>query len=95
MAADQYRRRASEDHQRGAQASDSSIKAGWERVAHEWLALAEQVELFEWRYGNPGLALNCISQRGLEQNRPDRFRAAPGGHLSCQPQSPPMRPARR
>jgi hypothetical protein len=51
MAADQYRRRAFEARQRAAQASDSSIKAGWERVAHEWLALAEQVELFEGRYG--------------------------------------------
>jgi hypothetical protein len=53
MAADQYRQRAFEAQQRGEQASDSSIKAGWERVAHEWLALAEQVESFEWRYGNP------------------------------------------
>jgi hypothetical protein len=51
MAADQYRRRAFEARQRGAQASDSSIKAGWERVAHEWLALADQVELFHRRYG--------------------------------------------
>jgi hypothetical protein len=40
-----------EARQRGAQASDSSIKAGWERVAHEWLALADQVELFHRRYG--------------------------------------------
>jgi hypothetical protein len=51
MAADQYRRRAFEARQRGAQAFDSSIKAGWERVAHEWLALADQVELFHRRYG--------------------------------------------
>jgi hypothetical protein len=45
------RRRAFEARQRGAQAFDSSIKAGWERVAHEWLALADQVELFHRRYG--------------------------------------------
>jgi hypothetical protein len=53
MAADQYRRRAFEARQRGATASDSSVKAGWERVAHEWLALADQVELFAQRYGKP------------------------------------------
>ena len=53
MSADQYRRRASEAHQRGERVLDLSVKAGWERLAHEWLALAEQVELFEWRYGNP------------------------------------------
>jgi hypothetical protein len=47
MSADQYRRRAFEARQGGTQASDSSIKAGWERVAHEWLALADQVELFD------------------------------------------------
>jgi hypothetical protein len=51
MAADQYRHRAFEARQRGAQASDSSIKVGWERVAHEWLALADQVEFFHRRYG--------------------------------------------
>jgi hypothetical protein len=53
VAADEYRRRASEAHQRGEQVLDLSVKAGWERLAHEWLALAEQVELFECRYGNP------------------------------------------
>ena len=53
MPADQYRRRASEAHQRGEQASDLSVKARWERLAHEWLTLAEQVELFERRYPNP------------------------------------------
>jgi hypothetical protein len=35
--------------QRAARASDSSIKASWER--DEWLALADQVELFRRRYG--------------------------------------------
>ena len=53
MAAEEYRRRAFEARQRGGQASDLSIKASWERVAHEWLALAGQVELFGRRYGNP------------------------------------------
>jgi len=53
MPADQYRRRASEAHQRGEQASDLSVKARWERLADEWLTLAEQVELFECRYPNP------------------------------------------
>ena len=53
MAADEYRQRAFEAQQRGAQASEPCIKAIWERVAHEWLALAGQVELFGRRYGSP------------------------------------------
>lgn len=57
MPADQYRRQSSEAHQRGERTPDLSVKAGWERLAHEWLALAEQVELFERRYGNPDPAV--------------------------------------
>jgi len=76
MAADQYRRRAFEARQRAAQASDSSIKAGWERVAHEWLALAEQVELFEGRYGKhvPAEPVPHPSQAVVQQQQQTQLR---------------------
>jgi hypothetical protein len=71
MAADEYRRRAFEARQRGAQASDSSIKASWERVADEWLALAGQVELFGRRYGNPDPAIpsDAVVQQQQQQQQ--------------------------
>jgi hypothetical protein len=51
MPADQYRLRAFEAHQRGEQAPDFSVKAGWERLAQDWLVLAKQAEWFQQRYG--------------------------------------------
>src|SRR5262249_12040453 len=53
MAADQYRQRAFEAQQCAAQATDSSVKHGWQLLVQRWLALAEQVDRFERRYGSP------------------------------------------
>jgi hypothetical protein len=71
MAADQYRQRAFEAQQHGVQASDSSIKTRWERVAHEWLALAEQVEMFERRYGKP-ISTEVVPYQSQQQAQPAR-----------------------
>lgn len=42
--ADHYRRLAIATRHRAAQAIDTSVKAAFEEVANNWLALAEQVE---------------------------------------------------
>jgi hypothetical protein len=56
MTADQYRRQALEAQRQAARAPDAILKAGFERLAHYWLTLAEQAEQAEWlkrRYGTP------------------------------------------
>jgi hypothetical protein len=42
--ADMYRQRAADAKNRAAQAKDRSIKSALERLAADWIALAEQVE---------------------------------------------------
>src|SRR5262245_1671023 len=52
MAADHYRQRAFEAQQCAAQATESSVKHGWQLLVRHWLALAEHVDRFEQRYGS-------------------------------------------
>jgi hypothetical protein len=52
MAADQYRQRAFEAQQCAAQATEPSVKHGWQLLVQQWLALAEQADRFERRYGS-------------------------------------------
>ena len=52
MAADEYRQRAFEAQQCAAQATESSVKHGWQLLVRQWLALAEHVDRFERRYGS-------------------------------------------
>jgi hypothetical protein len=49
--ADEYRRRAFEAQRYAARATDAILKAGFERLAQRWLALAKQAELRQRRYG--------------------------------------------
>jgi hypothetical protein len=53
MTADQYQRQALEAQRQAARAPDAILKAGFERLAHHWLALAEQAEWLKRRYGAP------------------------------------------
>jgi hypothetical protein len=53
MTADQYRRQALEAQRQAARAPDAILKAGFERLARHWLALAEQAEWLKRRYGAP------------------------------------------
>jgi hypothetical protein len=53
MTADQYRRQALEAQRQAARAPDAILKAGFERLAHYWLTLAEQAEWLKRRYGTP------------------------------------------
>ena len=62
MAASDHRRRAFEAQQRAAQASEPSIKADLTLIAAHWLAIAEQEEMFERRYG-PLLSAEIASLR--------------------------------
>jgi hypothetical protein len=41
---DEYRQRASDARNRAAQAKDESMKGRLERLADDWIALAEQAE---------------------------------------------------
>ena len=52
MAADHYRQRAFEAQKCAAQATEPCVKHGWQLLVHQWLALAEQVDRFERRYGS-------------------------------------------
>jgi hypothetical protein len=52
MTADEYRRLAFEAQNQAARATDPIMKAGFERVAQHWLALAEQVEWMDRRFGS-------------------------------------------
>jgi hypothetical protein len=45
--AEEYRRRGIEARQQAAQAGNQHIKEAFEHVAHDWFALAEQVEWLE------------------------------------------------
>jgi len=45
--ADRHRRRAIEARQRAGSASDPALKAGFEEIAQNWDALAEEVEWLE------------------------------------------------
>jgi hypothetical protein len=47
--AEHYRRLAVEARERAAQAKDPSIKDGFEKVANDWLALAQQAEWLRQR----------------------------------------------
>ena len=51
MAARDHRRRAFEARQRATRASEPSIQADLHLIASHWLALAEQEEILERRYG--------------------------------------------
>jgi hypothetical protein len=53
MTADEYRRQAFEAQRQGACAANASFKASFEQIAQHWLALAEQTEWLERRYGPP------------------------------------------
>ena len=54
MTADEYRL-AFEAQNRAARATDPVMKAGFDRIAQHWLALAEQVEWLDQRYGSPAV----------------------------------------
>jgi hypothetical protein len=51
MATDRYHMRAYEARRRRTLASDPSLKADLELIAQEWVALAEEVEWLERKYG--------------------------------------------
>jgi hypothetical protein len=53
MTADEYRRLAFEAQNQAARATDPVMKAGFDRIVQHWLALAEQVEWLDQRYGSP------------------------------------------
>jgi hypothetical protein len=53
MTADQYRRQALEAQRQASRAPDAILKAAFERLAHNWLTLAEQAEWLKRRYGAP------------------------------------------
>jgi hypothetical protein len=52
MTADEYRRQAFEAQRQGASAANAFIKAQFEQLARHWLALAEQVEWLDRRFGS-------------------------------------------
>ena len=52
MTADEYRRLALEAQNQAARAADPVMKAGFERIAQHWLALADQVQWQDQRYGS-------------------------------------------
>ena len=56
MTADEYRRKGFEAQRQAALATDPLIKDGWQLLGREWLALAEQIEWIERRYGSALLA---------------------------------------
>jgi hypothetical protein len=60
MRAELYRRRAFEAQREAAQAPDETIKSRLDLLAQEWLALADQVEWLEQRYG-PSIAADFES----------------------------------
>jgi hypothetical protein len=53
--AEEYRRRGIEARQRAGRATEPHIKGAFEQVAHDWFALAEQVEWLE-RHRHPAAA---------------------------------------
>jgi hypothetical protein len=53
--AEEYRRRGIEARQRAGRATERHIKDAFEQVAHDWFALAEQVEWLE-RHRHPDAA---------------------------------------
>jgi hypothetical protein len=53
--AEEYRRRGIEARQRAGRATEQHLKNAFEQVAHDWFALAEQVEWLE-RHRHPGAA---------------------------------------
>ena len=52
MTVAELRRRAFEAQRRAATAADAFVKAEFDRLAQQWLALAEQAEWLEQRYGS-------------------------------------------
>lgn len=48
---DRYRRLGIAAQQNAAQATDPSLQAGFEQIAAEWFALAEQVEWLREKHG--------------------------------------------
>jgi hypothetical protein len=65
MAADQYRRRAFEAQRRAAQASDPTVMSDLQLLAREWLALAEELEWLERRYGPLVVAEAALAKPGM------------------------------
>jgi hypothetical protein len=51
MTADDYRRQAFEAQRQGASATNALIKAQFEQLGRHWLALAEQAEWLDRRFG--------------------------------------------
>ena len=52
MTVAELRRQAFEAQQRAAAAADAFVKAEFDRLAQQWLALADQAEWLEQRYGS-------------------------------------------
>jgi hypothetical protein len=52
MTADEYRRKGFEAQRQAALATNPLVKDGSQLLGQEWLALAEQVEWIERRYGS-------------------------------------------
>jgi len=52
MTVAELRRQAFEAQRRAAAAADAFVKAEFDRLAQQWLALAEQAEWLEQRYGS-------------------------------------------
>jgi hypothetical protein len=66
MTSDEYRRHAFDAQNQAAGATDPIMKAGFERVAQCWLALAEQVEWMDRRYGASSPAVQAPETRASE-----------------------------
>jgi len=52
MTVAELRRQAFEAQRRAAAAADAFVKVEFDRLAQQWLALAEQAEWLEQRYGS-------------------------------------------
>jgi len=52
MTAAELRRQAFEAQRQAAAAADAFVKAEFDRLAQQWMALAEQAEWLEQRYGS-------------------------------------------
>jgi hypothetical protein len=70
--AELHRRRAIEARQRAGSASDPALKAGFEEIAQNWQALAEQVEWLEQIAGIPADVAPSKPMQQQQQTQPER-----------------------
>jgi hypothetical protein len=56
MTEDEYRRHAIEARTQAARTTNPTLKASFEQLAREWMALAERTEWLNRRYGSAVMA---------------------------------------